>query len=84
MKTNTIQKKYNFTLPFLTFLHVMNDGFMGTLPLLLPFISKDIPLSLSQIGFLGAMLTVLNIVLAIPASFIGKQLGHFRVLLHFH
>jgi predicted MFS family arabinose efflux permease len=59
----------------------MNDGFMGTLPLLLPFISKDIPLSLSQIGFLGAMLTVLNIVLAIPASFIGKQLGHFRVLI---
>ena len=69
------------TLPFLTLLHTMNDGYQATLPLLLPYISKEITLSLSQIGFLGAMLTVLSIVLAIPASHIGIRFGHFRVLI---
>ncbi|MEI6221656.1 MAG: MFS transporter [bacterium] len=64
----------------LNFLHILNDGFTASLPLLLPFISKDLSLSLTQVGLLGSILSILNIFLALPAGYIAVKYGGLRTL----
>ncbi len=67
-------------LTLLTTLHVFNDGYMATMPMILPFISNEISLSLTQIGILGGAFRLLSIILALPISTVGKAIGHFKVL----
>jgi predicted MFS family arabinose efflux permease len=64
----------------LPLLHFFNDGYQAALPLLLPFIAKDIGLSLSSIGFLGSMLNFSSVVLALPAGMIAARFGSKKVL----
>lgn len=64
----------------LSFLHILNDGWLASLPLLLPFIQKDLNIEFSQIGLLTSILSVAGVVLAIPAASISKRFGGFRVL----
>ena len=64
----------------LPLLHFFNDGYQAALPLLLPFIAKDIGISLSSIGFLGSMLNFSSVVLALPAGMIAAKFGSKRVL----
>ncbi|MFA5025213.1 MAG: MFS transporter [Candidatus Shapirobacteria bacterium] len=64
----------------LNILHVLNDGFIVSLPLLLPFIKEDLHLDLIQIGFLGSVLNLLGIFLALPAGIIATKLGGLRSL----
>ncbi len=62
-------------------LHVLNDGFLVSLPLLLPFIKETLSLSLGQIGMFGGALHVMSVVMALPAAEIAHRLGGMRSLL---
>ena len=64
----------------LSFLHILNDGWLASLPLLLPFIQKDLRIEFGQIGLLTSILSVAGVVLAIPAASISKRFGGFRIL----
>lgn len=61
-------------------LHILNDGSFASLILLLPFIAKDLSLTLTQVGFLGTLLNLLSIFLAFPAAVIGAKLGGIKTL----
>jgi MFS family permease len=65
----------------LNVLHVLNDGFLVSLPLLLPFLQKDLGLSLTQIGFLGTALKSFEVILALPAGHLAEKFGSLRLLL---
>lgn len=74
-------KKLRITDGFvLSGLHMLNDGYLACLPLFLPFIRDDIPISLSQAGFLGSILNFSSIVLAFPSAYLGACLGSFHAL----
>lgn len=64
----------------LSVLHILNDGFVVSLPLLLPFIKDDLQLNLTQVGFLSSTLHILGIVLAIPSGIIASKWGGLRSL----
>ncbi|MBI5122235.1 MFS transporter [Candidatus Roizmanbacteria bacterium] len=61
-------------------LHFFNDGFLASIILLLPFIAKDLSLSLTQVGFLGSIFSVSGIILSLPVGFISSRFGAIRVL----
>ncbi|HEX8931914.1 MAG TPA: MFS transporter [Patescibacteria group bacterium] len=61
-------------------LHFFNDGFKSSLILLLPFITKDLHLNLTQAGLLGSILNLLSIIFALPAGYIANKIGGLRVL----
>lgn len=61
-------------------LHIMNDGFKASILLFLPFVAKDLGISLTKVGFLGTAMNALEIVLAIPAAIIAARVGGFRFL----
>jgi len=65
----------------LGFLHIMNDGWMASLPMLLPFIQKDLNMDFSKIGILTSILSVSGVILAIPAASMSKRFGGFKVLI---
>lgn len=64
----------------LNFLHILNDGFLASLLLLLPFIAKTDGLNLTKVGVLGTVLNVFSIVLALPAAAIVRKMGGMRTL----
>lgn len=66
----------------LNILHILNDGFSASFLLLLPFIAKDIHLSLTQVGILGAITSISEMILAIPSSHITTKFGDSRVLMY--
>jgi len=61
-------------------LHVLNDGFKGSLVLLLPSIAKEFAISLTKVGFLGSALNSLDILLALPASHLASKIGGKKTL----
>lgn len=61
-------------------LHVLNDGVRTALVVLLPFIAKDLSLSLTQVGFLGSSQGLLMMLLGIPAGLLAARLGGLRLL----
>lgn len=68
------------SLLYLNLLHASSDGFSSALILLLPFITTDLKLTLTQVGFLGSTFTFLTILLAIPAGSLSVKFGGMRVL----
>ncbi len=64
----------------LNLLHVLNDGWMASLPLLLPFIQKDIKIGFAGIGLLTGVLGLAGVVLSLPSAAISKRFGGYRVL----
>ncbi|AEV28094.1 arabinose efflux permease family protein [Sphaerochaeta pleomorpha str. Grapes] len=65
----------------LSLFHFLNDGYLATLPLFLPFIQKDIGLSMYAVGLLGSILNASGIVLALPSVYVAKRFGMMKVLL---
>jgi len=61
-------------------LHVLNDGFLASLPLLLPFMQKDLSLGFESIGLLSSILAFAGVVLALPSARIARKFGGLRVL----
>lgn len=66
-----------FLLPVL---HLFNDGYLAAMPLLLPFMTADLGISLSVVGFLGSLLNFSGIILALPAGMLAARFGAGRVL----
>lgn len=62
-------------------LHMLNDGFKASFLLFLPFIAKDLSISLTKVGFLGTAMNALEILLAIPAATMAARVGGFRLLI---
>jgi MFS family permease len=84
MKTRVLTKTRNgIANPFsnLFFLHIMNDGYLASFPLLLPFIQKDLNIQFSKIGMLTGLLNMAGVFLAIPAAYISRRFGGYKVLL---
>lgn len=61
-------------------LHILNDGVRTALVVLLPFIAKDLSLSLTQVGFLGSSQGLLMMLLGIPAGLLAARMGGLRLL----
>lgn len=68
------------SLLYLNLLHASSDGFSSSLILLLPFITTDLKLTLTEVGFLGSTFTLLTILLALPAGSLSVRFGGMRVL----
>jgi len=64
----------------LNVLHILNDGFLASFILLLPFIAKDQNLNLTQVGLLGTILNVAAVVLALPTAYIATKIGGLKTL----
>lgn len=65
----------------LLLLHFLNDGIRTTFVTLLPFISKELSLSLSMVGFLGSVQPLIASILALPAGFVASRIGGFHSLI---
>lgn len=68
-------------LQILNILHVVNDGFQASILLLLPFVVKEFHLNFAMVGFLGAAMNSLQIVLALPSGSLSIRYGGLRMLL---
>jgi MFS transporter, FSR family, fosmidomycin resistance protein len=66
---------------YLNLLHFFNDGFEASFILLLPFIARDLDISLTQVGILGTTTNIFRILLALPAAYIATKFGGLRALL---
>lgn len=65
----------------LRILHIFNDGYLGAILLLLPFIASDFHLSFTQVGLLGSIVSISSIALALPAGYIASRIGGIRSLI---
>ncbi|MDO8498148.1 MAG: MFS transporter [bacterium] len=65
----------------LNILHIFNDGFLVSLPLLLPFVTKELHIDIAQVGVLGSLLNMLSIFLALPSAYIAAKIGGMRSLI---
>lgn len=63
-------------------LHFLNDGVRTIFTTFLPFIAKDLSLTLSQVGFLGSSQPLIASILALPTGFFAHRLGGFHVLIY--
>lgn len=61
--------------------HFFNDGFLASIILFLPFISKDLGLNLTQVGFLGSIFSLAGILMALPIGYISNRFGASRILI---
>ena len=70
------------THPFfqLNLLHILNDGYFASFALFLPFIAKDMHISLTDVGLLGTILSSLGFFLALPSGYIAAKIGGLRLL----
>ncbi|MDO9028152.1 MAG: MFS transporter, partial [Candidatus Roizmanbacteria bacterium] len=62
-------------------LHFFNDGFLASIILLLPFIAKDLRLSLTQVGFLSSIVSLSGILLSLPAGHLSSRFGAIKILI---
>ncbi len=62
------------------FLHFLNDGLRTTVIVLLPFIARDLSLSLGQVGFLGSSQPLLAALFALPSGYITGKFGGFKII----
>ncbi|NWG02888.1 MAG: MFS transporter [Syntrophaceae bacterium] len=59
--------------------HFLDDGFSDSLYLLLPFISAELNLSFSQVGFLKGVSSSMSL-LQFPLSLLGERIGELTVI----
>ncbi len=64
----------------LAIMHLFNDGYLAALPLLLPFITKDINIPMFLVGFLSSTLSFSGMILAIPAGSLAAKRGTMKLL----
>jgi len=67
-------------LKILSLLHILNDGFRTTATTILPFVAKDLSLSLTQVGILGSSQTFIGTMFAIPSAYFAAKFGGFKLL----
>jgi len=66
---------------FLKIIHVFNDGYQASFLLLLPFIAKDLNISLAQIGNLGSLFYLFETIFALPAGYLGEKINGKKILM---
>lgn len=62
-------------------LHFLNDGVRTAFIILLPFVAKDLSLSLTQVGFLGSSQPLIAALLALPTGFLMGKFKGFQMIL---
>lgn len=67
-------------LPKIFSLHFLNDGFLASILLLLPFISKELDLNMTQTGFLSSIMSISGIFLSLPAGYLSHKYGSLKIL----
>ena len=65
---------------YLNALHIFSDGYSAAFLLLLPFITRDIHLSLTQAGLLGSSIVFITTFLAMPSGTLAVKFGGMRIL----
>ena len=80
MRMPLVLKSIGNSVSSLGVLHVLNDGFLASLPLLLPFMQKDLGLGFESIGLLSSILAFAGVVLALPSARMARRFGGPRVL----
>jgi len=60
--------------------HFFNDGLLACIVLLLPFIKKDLNLTLTNIGFLTSLLSISGIILSLPAGYLNHKFSGLKIL----
>ncbi|MGD8373325.1 MAG: MFS transporter [Candidatus Woesebacteria bacterium] len=78
---NLAKAKPNKQFLMLGSLHILNDGYLASFLLLLPFIATSYNLDLAEIGFLGTILNSASVLLALPAGVIAAKFGGLRTLI---
>lgn len=68
-------------LKFLSVLHILNDGYLASFIIILPFIATGLGLTLTQVGLLGSILNIAAVTLALPAGYLAARFGGLRILL---
>jgi MFS transporter, FSR family, fosmidomycin resistance protein len=61
-------------------LHILNDGYRTTAVTILPFVARDLSLSLTHVGILGSSQTLIGTLLAIPSAYVAAKIGGYRLL----
>lgn len=64
----------------LYFLHLLNDGYMSSYLLLLPFLVVDFHINLFEAGLLGTLFNAVSIFVAFPAATIATKIGGLKTL----
>lgn len=62
-------------------LHFLNDGIRTGIVTLLPFVSKDLHLNFTTVGFLGSSQGFLGALMSLPTGFFAGKIGGFKLLL---
>ena len=75
-------KQYQKHVVLLNTLHIFNDGYAASMLLLLPFIAKDMHISLTAVGVLGTIENSLGFFLALPSGYLAKKFGGMRALIY--
>lgn len=71
----------NIQVLFTSILHVFNDGYQAAFLLLLPFIARDLHISLTQIGILGSVIGFMETILAFPSGYLGSKFDKLKILI---
>lgn len=72
---------YNKPFLALSLLHILNDGYLASFLLLLPFIAISQNLDLAEVGFFGTILNSASVLLAMPAGYIAAKVGGLKTLI---
>jgi predicted MFS family arabinose efflux permease len=70
----------DIVLKIIFLLHFFNDGIKITISSLLPFIKKDIHLTFTQIGLLGAASGITTVILAIPMGILAARINGIKII----
>lgn len=62
-------------------LHFLNDGIRTGIITLLPFVSRDLHLSFTMVGFLGSSQGFLGAIMSLPAGFFAGRIGGYKLIL---
>lgn len=66
---------------YLHILHIFNDGYQASILLLLPFVAKEFGMNLTQVGVLGTVMSLLQVILAVPGGVVASKYGPYKTLI---
>ncbi len=70
----------NLQLVILYILHIFNDGYQAAFLILLPFIAKDLGINLTQVGSLGSIIYIMEMVISLPAGYLASRFDGLKIL----
>jgi predicted MFS family arabinose efflux permease len=61
-------------------LHIFNDGYQAAFLILLPFIAKDLGINLTQVGTLGSIIYIMEMIFSLPAGYLAARFDGLKIL----